>query len=260
MRNVAKSLMLRTYPVWRHCIPNFYYPYRFAGGRIFLNIKESIMMLQRASGCYERSKAQALKRFLHDGQTFVDVGANKGDFCLLASRLVGPHGRVIAIEPHPANCYWIKRSIEKNGYNNIELHQLALSDANGSAQLYVGEKSGFHTLLAGQNQRGKGRIEVRTRRLDDLLKEVHAERVHGIKIDVEGAEVHVLEGARETLATNGEITVFLDIHPQLGVDPKQVCEYLRRLHLQAFAESEPFNIAVEDYSSLTSLIGRQQAG
>lgn len=259
MRRTAKSLLLKTYPVWHYCLPNLYYPYRTDGGRIFLNIRESSMMLQRALGCYELPKHQALKYFLHDGQTFIDVGANKGDFSLLASWLVGPKGRVLSIEPHPTNCYWIKKSVEKSGYNNIDIHQLALSDSNGPAQLHLGEKSGFHTLLPGKPQRDKGEVEVQTRRLDDLLKEVRVERVDAIKIDVEGAEMHVLEGARETLSTNEGITVFLDIHPQLGVEPKEVCERLRGLGLQLFFEGAPFNVPVEDCASLRSLIGRQHA-
>src|SRR5450755_4229427 len=152
MREIYKSLLLTTYPIWSSLVPRFYYPYKFEGGRIYLNIKESRMMLQRALGCYEVTKHQAFKHFLRPGATFVDVGCNKGDFSLLASRLVGPEGRVLSFEPHPENCRWIRKSIAKNEYRNIELYELALSDTNGTAQLHIGEKSGFHTLLAGKPQ------------------------------------------------------------------------------------------------------------
>lgn len=255
MREKCKSLLLKTYPVWSSVMPDFYYPYKFEGGRIYLNIKESRMMLQRALGCYEISKHEAFKKFLRPRATFVDVGCNKGDFSLLASRLVGPQGRVLSFEPHPDNCRWIRKSIAKNEYNNIDLYELALSDTNGVAQLHLGEKSGFHTLLAGKPQREKGTIEVQTRRLDDLLQEIRFERaVDAIKIDVEGADMHVLRGARQTISRNPGIVVFLDVHPHLGVNPDEVCEYLRSLGLALFAEEPPFDIAIHDSSSLDALI------
>lgn len=255
MLETCKSLLVKTHPIWSTVVPGFYYPYKFEGGRIYLNIKESKMMLRRALGCYEPSKHQALKQFLRPGATFVDVGCNKGDFSLLASRLVGPQGRVLAFEPHPENCRWIRRSIEKNEYDNMALYERALSDVNGIAQLHLGEKSGFHTLLAGKPKRDKGTIEVQTQRLDDLLAEVRFDRpIDAIKIDVEGAEMQVLRGARETISRNPNIIVFLDIHPLLGVNPEEVCDYLRGLGLELFAERPPFNIAIQNQSSLEALI------
>jgi FkbM family methyltransferase len=255
MREMCKSLLLKTYPVWSRAIPSFYYPYKFEGGRIYLNIKESRMMLQRALGRYELSKHDAFKRFLRPGATFIDVGCNKGDFSLLASRLVGPQGRVLSFEPHPENCRWIRKSIAKNQYDNINLYPLALSDANGVAQLHLGEKSGFHTLLAGKPRREKGTLEVQTRRLDDLLDEIRFQRpIHAIKIDVEGADMHVLRGAGKTIAKNPDIVVFLDVHPDLGVDPKEVCDYLRSFGLALFAEEPPFDRGIPEHRPLDSLI------
>jgi len=255
MPDAWKSLLLKTYPLWSSVMPGFYYPYKFEGGRVYLNIKESRMMLMRALGCYEESKHLAFKQFLHPGATFVDVGCNKGDFTLLASRLVGPQGRVLSFEPHPENCRWIRKSIAKNEYSNISLYEMALSDSNGTAQLHIGEKSGFHTLLAGQPQREHGIIEVKTRRLDDLLAEIGFDRpINALKIDVEGADMHVLRGARETIARSPGIVIFLDVHPHLGVNPREVCEFLRELGLELYAEEPPFNVAIQDENSLDALI------
>ena len=254
----CKSLLLKTYPVWSVLIPDFYYPYKFEGGRIYLNIKESGMMLRRALGCYELSKHQAFRKFLRPGATFVDVGCNKGDFSLLASRLVGPQGRVLSFEPHPENCRWIRKSVAKNQYQNVDLHEVALSDENGIVQLHLGEKSGFHTLLPGKPQREKGVIEVQARRLDDLLEEIHFDRpIDAIKIDVEGADLHVLRGAKKTISRNPNIVVFLDVHPHLGVDAKEVCSFLRDLGLSLFVEEPPFNVAIQESNSLDALIAMQ---
>lgn len=258
IREKCKSLLLTTYPVWSVLIPDFYYPYKFEGGRIYLNIKESGMMLRRALGRYELSKHLAFHKFLRSGATFLDVGCNKGDFSLLASCLVGPQGRVLAFEPHPENCRWIRKSVAKNAYHNVDLYELALSDANGIAHLHLGEKSGFHTLLPGKPQREEGIIDVQTRRLDDLLEEIHFDRpIDAMKIDVEGADMHVLRGAQKTISRNPGIVIFLDVHPHLGVDAREVCDYLKGFGLSLFAEEPPFNVAIQDYGTLDALIAMQ---
>lgn len=72
-------------------------------------------MLSRALGLYEPEKTHELCSLLRPGMTFIDVGANKGDFTLLAAKCVGETGRVIAFEPAPENCKWIRESIAANG-------------------------------------------------------------------------------------------------------------------------------------------------
>ncbi len=244
-----------TYPFWSAVIPVFYYPYRFSGGRIYLNIKESPMMLSRALGLYEVAKHEAVRAFLRPGDTFIDVGANKGDFSLLAARVVGPSGHVLAFEPAPENCRWIRKSIEVNGYQNVELHQLALADQSGEATLYLGRKSGWHTLVPDLPSRDKGSIRVTTRSLDDILVEVGMEEpIAMIKIDVEGAEMRVLQGARNTLRHNDRVVLAIDIHPDLGVDAREVCSYLEGFGFRVFEERPPFDRRANVWQSMESLV------
>ena len=93
---------------------------------------------------------------LKPGMTFIDVGANIGFFTILASRLVGPEGRVIAFEPNSENCRLILLSLERNGINNVELYPLGLSDRRGFSYFstHLGSNGGFlpsgsETLLSG---------------------------------------------------------------------------------------------------------------
>jgi len=183
------------------------------GGRIFLDLRESANMLARALGHYEVEKMRMLERHLTAGSTFVDVGVNKGDFSILAASLVGPQGRVLGFEPDPENLLWTGLSISLNGYTNIRLFELALCDEEGIAPLYLGEYSGHHSLIAGQPQRSGETREVRTRRLDDVLREEKVTRVDAIKIDTEGAELAVLDGATRTLAETPDLMLLVDIHP-----------------------------------------------
>jgi predicted methyltransferase len=64
-----------------------------------LYVRESPMMRARALGLYEQTKVQALREYVEPGATFIDIGANKGDFTMLVASIVGPSGGVIAMNP-----------------------------------------------------------------------------------------------------------------------------------------------------------------
>lgn len=219
---------LHNYPGLRPFFPDKYLAYPFSGGQLYLNIKESQMMLARALDIYEPDKTQAIRDLLKSGQTFIDVGGNKGDFSLLAANIVGPDGRVLTFEPEPDNCHWIKNSTQLNQYNNIQLFDIALSDNNEVAQLFIGEKSGWHSLISSQGNTDNRTIEVETHRLDSVLERIDIQHVDMIKIDVEGAEMAVLNGAEELLDNNPELILLLDLHPHMGVDPDVICKLLTR--------------------------------
>ncbi len=217
---------IRNYPGLQPFFPDEYFDFPFIGGNIYLNVKESRMMLARALGVYEPDKTQTICSLLKPGQVFIDVGCNKGDFSLLAAKIIGKDGSVLAFEPEPDNCQWIEKSIKLNNYGSIKLFQLALADKNEDAQLYLGEKSGWHSLISSHGNTRKSTIEVKKRTLDSILEEVGDYHVDMIKIDVEGAEMEVLKGASKMFDNNPKLTVLLDLHPHMGVDPVAVCKFL----------------------------------
>lgn len=137
----------------------------------------------------------ALLPFLADPRrSALDVGANKGDYSYFLARLCP---RVIAFECNPK----ILRMLRRTAARNVEVEAVALSDQTGSAVMRVPRGARGHS-----NQRGTlapkkivvpvTEVPVETRRLDDY----GLDDVGFIKIDVEGLELRVLEGARETLA------------------------------------------------------------
>jgi FkbM family methyltransferase len=217
----------RRHAALRPFLPRGHRAYPGAGGRIYLDLRESPMMLARLLRVYETPKVGALRARLRPGDVFVDVGANKGDFSLLAARLMGDAGRVIAVEPEPENAAWIERSVARNGYRCIEVVRVALAESNGEATLHLGEKSGWHSLVTTEGVATVGRVTVPTRSLDALLAERGVARVDVIKIDVEGAEARVFDGAAATLGGAHPMTVLLDVHPGRGVDPLAVAARLR---------------------------------
>jgi FkbM family methyltransferase len=134
---------------------------------------------------------------------------------------------VLAFEPEPENVGWIRKSIELNEYRNISLMQYALADEDASVPLYLGDKSGWHTLLPNRPARGRGVIEVQQRRLDSVLAESGNPAIDVMKIDVEGGELGVMRGARRCLSDHRVATLFIDVHPHLGVDPFEVRDELQ---------------------------------
>ena len=213
--------------------PDRYRPYRFAGGRIYLNLHESEMMVQRALGQYEPAKQRLIKRFLRPGMTLVDVGANKGDFTLIAARLAGDRGTVLSFEPEPTNFHWLERSIALNEYRNVRAYRVALGDTEGAAQLYLGAKSGWHTLVSNYH-RGLGSQTIETRTLDSVLHEAALPKADMIKIDVEGWELPVLRGAIQTLRSSDGAIVLLDLHPHLGADVREISNLLLALGFRLY--------------------------
>jgi FkbM family methyltransferase len=144
---------------------------------------------------------------------------------------------VIAFEPDPQNFGWLRRSVDLNGYRCVECLQLALSDEDGEADLFVGDRIGRHTLVQTHpHEQETIKVEVRT--LDSVLMEMGRPRVDVIKIDVEGAELRLLHGASETLAANRGLKLFIDIHPGRQ-DPRPVCKLLTDQGFSLRVPSDP---------------------
>ena len=146
---------------------------------------------------YEPNVTAAFRRLVRPGMTVVDVGANVGYYALLASQLVGPEGRVIAIEPYAENSRLILLTALVNGCSNIDLRPVAVDAAAGWAYYatHVGSDGGVLPADADSLRGGRG-VVVPTFRLDELLRDTP---VDFIKLDVEGAEARVVRGAEQTI-------------------------------------------------------------
>jgi len=215
-------------------------------------------------GQWEPHLTRFYQGHLKPGMTFIDVGANIGFFTILASRLVGPEGRVIAFEPNSENCRLILLSLERNGINNVELYPLGLSDRRGFSYFstYLGSNGGFlpsgnETLLSG------GCLVIPTVRLDDWIDRP----VDMIKIDTEGAEGLVVAGARRMLERHRPIVTSefsMEMLPRVsGIKGKEFLEYFRGLgysiylvekdmgHLTEVSDLDAF---LDDYGEVTRIV------
>ncbi len=203
--------------------------YRAKGVGMWIDVGHSPMSLLRALGLYELRKTAEIERRLAPGRVFVDIGSSEGDFALIAARIVGPTGRVHAFEPEPGNIATIEENVALNRFDHVTVHGMALSDHDGEAELHRSSVSGWHSLLPGLDHRDRDVVRVPVARLDSL----GLGRVDMKKIDVEGAEMAVLEGARETIARDRPV-ILLDTHPSLGADVLALQDYFATLGYDVF--------------------------
>lgn len=147
---------------------------------------------------------------LSAGKTFFDIGANVGYYTILASRLVGPSGKVVSFEPLVRNLSFLHRHVELNNAANVKIMPFAVSSENSILRFSAGQNSAMGHL----DPSGAGDILVPTVTLDDIVKELGV-APDVMKIDVEGAEVEVLRGADRVL-TEARPAIFLSTHsPEL---------------------------------------------
>jgi FkbM family methyltransferase len=153
-----------------------------------------------ASGNLELSVQEALVRHLEPGAVMYDIGANLGFFSLVAARLLGPDGRVYAFEPAPDNAAAITRNAGLNQLENIDVIPRAVSSRAGTARLQVVDDQSWSRLEEfGEHPDTERVLEVPTVTIDALVQSGELPPPALVKIDVEGAELAVLEGMAATI-------------------------------------------------------------
>jgi FkbM family methyltransferase len=175
---------------------------------------------------------------LRSGDTFFDVGAHAGWISLVAARIVGPHGRVVAFEPSPALAGLIRYHKRMNRASAIRVEQTAITNAPGVNEFFLhnGGASSVNALSQDAVMREApasspiDKVLVRSRSLDEYCES--SKRVpQVIKIDVEGAELDVLRGASRVLS-QFKPGLILAVHPPLIANgsSNDVFELLQQHH------------------------------
>ena len=190
---------------------------------------------------YELETQLTIRALLERGDTLVDVGANIGMITLVGARSVGPSGRVYSIEPQPEAFGRLENHITRNHLQQVTALQLGLSDEPGALRLatlagHTG-MSTFASLGAAQQQAVSGSYEARVERGDEVLAGAPAAAPMVIKIDVEGFEIRVLRGLRQTLRRHrpAVITELVPDHlRRAGFEPEQLFELMNEAEYRSF--------------------------
>lgn len=161
-------------------------------------------------GIYESAKLRQICEHVRPGGVFYDIGAQAGYHALLAARLVGPEGRVYAFEPLPRNLEYLSRHLTVNGISNVEIVRAAVSSEGGECAFDPGP--GF---MAGHLS-AAGTLRVPAVSMDSWIWSAqHPLPPSVLKIDVDGAELKVLQGAVRTIR-QARPAILLDTHDFLG--------------------------------------------
>jgi FkbM family methyltransferase len=183
-------------------------------------------------GSFEDAEARFVRRLLRPGMTVVDVGAHHGFYTLLASKGVGGRGRVIAVEPSIRERRRLLRHIRVNTCWNVTVEGCALGNHVGEADLFVaGEWQDWcNSLRPPAMMEQTETIRVGVERLDDLLWRLQVKGVDFIKLDAEGAELSVLEGARELLRGASRPVILAEVQDvrtqPWGYRAREIVEFL----------------------------------
>ena len=167
-------------------------------------------------GVFEPASWNLVNKFLKPGMTVFDLGANFGQYTLLAAKCVGDKGQVHSFEPSGRMFRELKFNIELNGFSDMcVLNDLAVFDTTGTAKLSRYEEGAEVYASLGSHQREEatviGHEEVKTVRLDDYIEERRVDRVDFIKIDIEGAELLALRGAEKLLSRTDAPAILLEM-------------------------------------------------
>lgn len=213
------------------------------GNKMYVNADDrGIAPMLLMDGVMEKYETELFKKMIKEGMVVVDIGANIGYFTLIAAKLVGKSGIVYAFEPEPTTYELLCRNIELNNYTNIVSIQKAVSNKQGKIGFWVDKAGIAISSIAKDNVLAFSRapvdglseepisIEIETITLDEFFKNL-SNKIDFIKIDTQGAEGLIIDGA-ETVLRGNNLKIAMEFWPDglrnLGTDPLQLLQKVQK--------------------------------
>jgi FkbM family methyltransferase len=177
----------------------------------------------------DRVERQLLRKILFPGAVVVDVGANIGIYSQFLSHRVGPSGVVHGFEPSPKN--FMRLCLATGKLPNVHVCEAAVGEHSGQTMLYLSDKLNVDHRAYPTEGDARRVLQIEMISLDNYFKP--GERVDLVKIDIQGYELHALQGAKRILEENLEIKLLLEFWPyglkQAGAEWGDLIEMLRGL-------------------------------
>jgi FkbM family methyltransferase len=174
----------------------------------------------------DRAERQLLRKILFAGAVVVDAGANIGIYSEFLSRCVGPNGVVHSFEPSPDNFMRLLRATRN--LPNVCPCAAAIGERSGETMLYVSDNLNVDHRAYATEGNPRRALQVGMMALDDYFKP--GERVDLLKLDIQGYELHALQGAKRIVNENREIKLLLEFWPyglkQAGTNWGELIEML----------------------------------
>jgi FkbM family methyltransferase len=199
---------------------------------------------------YEPETASFITAALRPGDTFIDVGTHVGYFSMLAAAVVGGEGRVISFEPDERNFEHLLSHISLNDLGNVEAVNQAVGESDHVAQFFVNaDNDGGHALwdvgLHDYNQISRSRPntrDVEVASLDSYLGRRDVRSLKLIKIDAEGSELKVLQGAKRSLMEHRVPFVVAEVNrfalERMGTSEDELRSYMEGLGYETWSFSD----------------------
>jgi len=196
----------------------------------------------------ERKILEDLISELTQQDSFADIGANVGVYSVYADSQLNDN-QIEAFEPHPANIQALNRNFDDNEIQ-ARVHECALANQEGEFLLEPsGEDAGEGEHALTTDKSGSG-IEVDVQTLDRVVTKGNASQPTVVKIDVEGAELDVIKGGRETLSSESCRLVYCEVHPDRLGDYGGSYEQLQKTLVEYGFELELISGSKDGYSTL----------
>lgn len=171
---------------------------KVSGGVILAPMDDYVGRAAYYAGELDRKITWICRRLLKAGATALDIGANIGMVTVSMAALVGETGRVYSFEPNPALVRRLRQTIDRNGFQQVTLHPVALGPQECSLDLRVPKiNAGSGSLVRNSDCSECATVSVPVKKLSDIGKEI--DTVQLMKMDVEGYEAEVLKGGHEFL-------------------------------------------------------------
>lgn len=192
----------------------------FHGLELEIDSSDRSMNASLLNGTYEEDELKFLKSTLQPGWIVLDVGANIGIYSALASKLVGPKGKIFAFEPLKELHQILEKNLAKNQCLNVTLIKKAVGETSGQTVIYVDQNRGSSSTLVETSRP----FEVPRISLNEFCQENQI-KPNFIKIDIEGAELSALRGANRLEHT----LVMFEYNPlllkKIGHNPEDIIKY-----------------------------------
>jgi len=164
----------------------------------------------------------------------IDCGGNIG-MATLYFKKIYPDSRVITFEPNPEAFSLLEKNIRDNNIKNVECHNVALYDEEKQISFFISEESGVLRSSLKKDRGGKTELLVSSKRLSDYLKTI--DKIDLIKIDVEGAEINIIEDLFRSGTLAKADRYIIEYHHNMNNEKPQLSDFLKRFEAVGFKYS-----------------------
>lgn len=201
-----------------------------SGYKFYVDMKDRFIAPVIIADKFEQNEKIEILKYTNEDTIFLDIGANIGYYSVLLSDKVK---KVYAFEPVTENYLLLNKNIEVNNLKNVTAVHKALSNKNGEVEMFIDKLNGGGHSMQINNVLDTNSSEfIPSIRLDDYIESEGIENINLIKIDVQGAEGLVFEGAMETLKKFKPI-IMMEYDPKMlsnfGTDPEKLLNMFKEM-------------------------------